>query len=230
MDEEEHGVQPEGGPEAPSDTPEEQPAGGQPENDGGKARRKVALWHKPAPCQGKKYSKSFQIALAGISCALAVVALIIGYYAQYIIASMFIVAEVALMVPLSKQFIKADILAYLGTVILAVVFGAVAKFWDLIPFIMFFGLHPVVNCLQQKYSVNRWLALIVKMVWFDTTLLVWFYAIGGLMGISNELLQTIYNYVWIIILVGGSLLLWLYDYIMFKVQIWINRLVDKIKK
>ena len=243
MDEEERGVQPEG--ETPDGTqnggmqkgssPEVNPhdnGGNVPGSGKNVGRRKIALWSKPAPYQGKKYSKSFQIALAGISCALAVAALVIGNYVQVIIASMFIVAEVALMIPLSKQFIAADLLAYLATVILGLVVGGLAgQWWVFIPFVMFFGLHPLVNCLQLKYSVNRWLALIVKMIWFDAMLLVWFYALGGLMGLyESSFWQTIYNYVWIIILVVGSLLLWVYDYIMFKVQIWINRLVYKIKK
>lgn len=206
----------------------------EPQNGGkeGRMRRNFALWRKPMPCQGKRYSKSFQIALAGISCALAVAALVIGYYSQFIIASMFVVAEVALMIPLSKQFIAVDLLAYLATVILGLfVSGFLGQPWLFVPFIMFFGLHPVVNCLQLKYSVNRWLALIVKIIWFDAMLFVWFYALGRVMGLDdNEFIQRIYPYLWIIILVGGSLLLWVYDYIMFKVQIWINRLVYKIKK
>ena len=136
------------------------------------------------------------------------------------------------MVPLSKQFYVMDVLAYVATVILALLVGGlVGRWWEFIPFVMFFGLHPLANSLQLKYRVNRWVALAVKMVWFDAMLLVMYYALGSFMGLdSSTFWQTINDYVWIIILVAGSLFLWLYDYVMFKVQIWINMLVYRIKK
>ena len=196
-------------------------------------KRHFVLWQKPLPQKDRrKYSRSFQIALAGISCGAAFAALLLGYYVYWILATAYIVAQVALMVPLSKQFYVMDVLAYVATVILALLVGGlVGRWWEFIPFVMFFGLHPLANSLQLKYSVNRWIALVVKMVWFDAMLFVMYYALGSFMGLNaSTFWQTINDYVWIIILVAGSLFLWLYDYLMFKVQIWINMLVYRIKK
>ena len=196
-------------------------------------KRHFVLWQKPLPQKDRrKYSRSFQIALAGISCGAAFAALLLGYYVYWILATAYIVAQVALMVPLSKQFYVMDVLAYVATVILALLVGGlVGRWWEFIPFVMFFGLHPLANSLQLKYRVNRWVALAVKMVWFDAMLFVMYYALGSFMGLdSSTFWQTINDYVWIIILVAGSLFLWLYDYVMFKVQIWINMLVYRIKK
>ena len=196
-------------------------------------KRHFVLWQKPLPQKDRrKYSRSFQIALAGISCGAAFAALLLGYYVYWILATAYIVAQVALMVPLSKQFYVMDVLAYVATVILALLVGGlVGRWWEFIPFVMFFGLHPLANSLQLKYSVNRWVALVVKMVWFDAMLFVMYYALGSFMGLNaSTFWQTINDYVWIIILVAGSLFLWLYDYLMFKVQIWINMLVYRIKK
>ncbi len=206
------------------------------EAEGGSAkkRRKFRLWSKPLPAPENRYSKSFRIALSGISCALAAIFLSLGFFSGVLIATGFLIAEVALMVPLSKQFILGDFLAYLGTVLIAIIFGAVAQFWSLIPFIMFFGLHPLANCLQIKYSVNRWIALLVKMIWFDVTLYVAYIVVfNGVLGASagqSAFFDFINEYIWLFIIVIGSLFLWVYDYIMFKVQIWINRLVYRIKK
>ena len=197
------------------------------------AKRRFVLWQKPVEQKNRRgYSRSFQIALSGISCAIAVAALMLGYYVYWILATAYIVAQVALMVPLSKQFYVMDVLAYIATVVLALLVGGlVGRWWEFIPFVMFFGLHPLANSLQLKYRVNRWVALAVKMVWFDAMLLVMYYALGSFMGLdSSTFWQTINDYVWIIILVAGSLFLWLYDYVMFKVQIWINMLVCRIKK
>ncbi len=207
------------------------------EREGAGAERgkkgRFVLWQKPLPQKDRrKYSRSFQIALAGISCGAAFAALLLGYYVYWILATAYIVAQVALMVPLSKQFYVMDVLAYVATVILALLVGGlVGRWWEFIPFVMFFGLHPLANSLQLKYSVNRWIALVVKMVWFDAMLFVMYYALGSFMGLNaSTFWQTINDYVWIIILVAGSLFLWLYDYLMFKVQIWINMLVYRIKK
>ena len=203
------------------------------EADANKKRGGFRLWQRPEPNANKhRYSRSFQVALAGVSCAIAVAALIMGYYVNVLIGTAYIIAQVALMIPLSKQFYGIDVLAYLATVLLAaLVGGLVGAWWLFIPFIMFFGLHPLANSFQLRYRVNRWLALVVKMIWFDAMLFVMYYALGGFLGFTESTFwQAIDPYVWIIILVAGSLFLWLYDYVMFKVQIWINMLVYRIKK
>lgn len=197
-------------------------------------KRKFKLWEKPLPQSGKKYSKSFRIALSGISCAMAVIFLALGYFSDILIATGFVIAEIALMIPLSKQFILGDFLAYLGTVILVLLFGAIARFWSLLPFIIFFGLHPLVNYLQVKYSVNKWLALVVKMIWFDVMLYVTYLVVfGGVLGASageSALFEIVNNYIWVFIIVFGSIFLLVYDRFMFKMQIFVNRMVYKVKK
>lgn len=201
----------------------------------GKKERRFVLWQKPLPEQNKrKYSRSFQIALSAISCAVAVIFLSLGFFSGVLIATGYLLAQVALMVPLSKQFYLGDFLAYLGTVLLAIVFGAAAQFWNLVPFVMFFGLHPLVNSFQLKYRVNRWLALIVKMIWFDVTLYVMYLLVfNGVLGAGygdSAFFDFVNQYIWLFIVVLGSLFLWLYDYVMFKVQIGVNMLVYRIKK
>lgn len=182
-----------------------------------------------------KYSRSFEIALSAISCAVAVVLLLVGLWSDILLATGYLFAMVALMLPLSKQFYLGGGLAYLGTVILAIILGAVVRFWDLVPFIMFFGLHPLINSLQIKFNINRWLALAVKTVWFDLTLWVAYILIfGGILGGSGG--NAVYDYInehnliYVIIFVGGTLIFFPYDYLMFKMQIAVNRLVYRIKK
>ncbi|MCD7728981.1 MAG: hypothetical protein LUI60_03620 [Clostridia bacterium] len=184
-----------------------------------------------------KYSKSFEIALSAISCAVAVLFLTLGVFSRYLLATGYIVAQIALMIPLSKQFALGDFLAYLGTVILALILGAVASFWDVVPFIMFFGLHPLANYFQVKFKINKWIALVIKMVWFDVTLYVMYLLMWNITGITGMGSQTIINvvefvekYIWLFIIVLGSLFLWLYDFIMFKAQIWVNKLIYRIRK
>jgi hypothetical protein len=180
----------------------------------------------------RKYSKSFEIALSALSCAVASAFLALGIINNYILATGYFMAAIALMVPLSKQFFWGDFLAYIGTVILAVILGAVVQFWNLVPFIMFFGLHPLVNCLQIRFKINKWLALLIKTIWFDFTLWVMYKLIfGGFLGFNNTSFADIINtYIWAFIAVGGSIVFFVYDYFMFKIQIAVNKLVYRIKK
>jgi hypothetical protein len=121
--------------------------------------------------------RTFEIALSGICCAVAAGALALGLLSGYLIATGYLIGIVALMVPLSKQLYRGAFLAYVGTVILAIVLGAVVRFWDLVPFAMFFGIHPLVNALQLKYRINKWLAYAVKALWFDGTLIAAYFLI-----------------------------------------------------
>lgn len=181
-----------------------------------------------------KYSKSFEIALSAISCAVASAFLALGILSGYLLAFGYLVGILALMVPLSKQFFIGGFLAYVGTCILTFILGAVAKFWDLIPFIMFFGLHPLANSLQIRFKINRWLALAIKAVWFIGTLFAgYFMIVYGLIGadiLQSQLFEMVQNYIYILIPVAGALFFFVYDYLIFRCQIMINMLIYRIRK
>ena len=181
----------------------------------------------------KKNSPTFEIALSGISCAVAAGALALGLLSGYLVATGYLVGIVALMIPLSKQFFKGGFLAYVGTCILAVVLGAAVKFWDLVPFAMFFGLHPLLNALQIRFKINRWLALAIKTVWFDCTLIAGYFLIYVVGGISLPAeIEAIINgwRLYVIIFTLGSAIFFVFDYLMFKIQIAVNTLVFRIIK
>ena len=181
-----------------------------------------------------KYSRSFEIALSAISCAVAVAFLWLGILSGYLLGLGYLIGILALMVPLSKQFYLGDFLAYVGTCVLTLILGAVAQFWELVPFIMFFGLHPLANALQLKFRVNRWLALAVKAIWFDCTLIAgYFLVFGGIFGASflpPEVFEIINTYIYAFIFTLGSVAFFVYDYLIFKCQIMINSLVFRIRK
>lgn len=141
---------------------------------------------------------------------------------------------IALMVPLSKNFYKGAFLAYLGTVVLAIVMGAAAHFWELVPFIMFFGLHPLLNALQTKFNINKWIAVAVKAVWFDFTLwvayILIFHSVLGGDSANTPFFKFINDYALVFIFVGGTLVFGFYDYVVFMFQKTVNRLVYRIRK
>lgn len=183
----------------------------------------------------KKPSKSFEIALSAMSCAVASAALAMGILSGFFTGMGYFVAIIALMAPLSKKFYFGDFLAYLGTCILAVALGfAPIKFWDLVPFVVFFGLHPLVNALQKKFRINFALAYIVKALWFDATLILgYFLVFGGVLGgafLPARVFEFINKYIYVLIFTAGTLIFAVYDYLIFRCQRLMDYLVGRIKK
>ena len=94
----------------------------------------------------KRQSRSFEIALSAIGCAVAVCALTLGAYVDFLLAAGFLIAVFALMVPLAKDFVWGYVLALIATVILSFLFtGFVVGVMRLLPFVVFFGWHPLLN-------------------------------------------------------------------------------------
>ncbi|MBE7086045.1 MAG: hypothetical protein E7366_02715 [Clostridiales bacterium] len=168
---------------------------------------------------------SYEIALSALSCAIATVLLTVGVYSEILLFTGYLFACIALMLPLAKQSYKGYVLAYIATCILALIFNA-ARFFDLLPFIMFFGLHPLVNELQLKTKINRWIACAIKALWFDGTMyLVWRFVFG-----MTTTVPFIDQYIIPILLIGGSAFFVLYDYLMYKWRFAVNVLVKRIHK
>ena len=172
-----------------------------------------------------KRISSAEIALSALSCALATILITVGVYSEILLFTGYLFSAVALMMPLAKQSYRGYILAYLGTCLLSLIFNA-ARFWDLLPFIAFFGLHPLVNELQLKTKINRWLACAVKALWFDFTMfLIWKFVFG--MTTNFEIVD---KYIWWILLIGGSAFFVFYDYLMYKSRAVVNVTVARIIK
>ncbi len=168
---------------------------------------------------------SYEIALSALSCALATMFLLVGVYSELLLFTGYLVGCVALMLPLAKRSYLGYTLSYIATCILSFLLGA-GRFFDLLPFAMFFGLHPLVNELQLKTKINRWVACFVKAFWFDGTMyLIW----KVTMKVSTEI-SFLDTYILPIILVVGTAFFVFYDYAMYKWRAGVNTLVAKITK
>ena len=117
----------------------------------------------------KKQSRSFEIALSAIACAVASLGLTLGSYVRFLLAAGYLIAVFALMVPLAKGHVVGFCLAFAGSVLLAFLFtGFVLGIIQLLPFIVFFGLHPLVNSLLSRVHINRWIKFAGKWMGFGT--------------------------------------------------------------
>lgn len=173
-----------------------------------------------------KRLSSYDIALSALACAIATIFLTLGVYSSFLLFTGYLLSCVALMLPLAKKSFWGFGLAYVATGVLSFIFNA-GRFWDLLPFLMFFGLHPLVNELQLKIKINRWVACAVKALWFDVTMyLIWRFVFGMTTNVS---FLNSSNIIWIL-LVAGSAFFVLYDYLMYKWRAVVNATVRRIGK
>ena len=172
----------------------------------------------------KKIS-AYEIALSALACAIATIFLTIGAYSAVLLFTGYLFAGIALMMPLAKKSYTGYALAYVATCILSLIFNA-AYFFDLLPFIMFFGVHPLVNELQLHSKINRWVACGAKALWFDGTMyVIWRFVFGAVTTVP-----LIDQYILPIILIGGTLFFVAYDYCMYKWRFAVNMLVKRITR
>ena len=158
---------------------------------------------------------------------MATLFLTLGIYVSFLTATAYLFASIALMLPLAKEFRAGGFLAYVATVLLSLLIGGgFAQIWRLFPFIVFFGLHPLVNSFQKKWKINKWIALAVKIVWFDVSMWL-FWEFSQLIAVPYEWID---RYIVLIIATLGSAFLVFYDWVMTRCQKLIDFYVSKIDK
>jgi hypothetical protein len=147
----------------------------------------------------------------------------VGVYSELLLFTGYLFSELALMLPLAKKSYKGYAFAYVGGSILSLIFNA-ARFMDVLPFIFFFGLHPLINELQLRVKINRWVACGAKALWFDGAMyIIWRFVFGMVTTIP-----IIDQYIIPIILIGGTAFFVAYDYCMYKWRFAVNNLVARI--
>ena len=168
---------------------------------------------------------SHEIALSALACAIATIFLTIGVYSEILLFTGYLLASVALMLPLAKESVRGYLLAYIATCLLSWLFN-IGRFFDLLPFIAFFGLHPLINELQLKIKINKWIACGIKALWFDGAMyLVWRFIFSMTTSISF-----VDKYFIPILLVVGTLFFVFYDYVSYKARAVVNTTVSRIIK
>lgn len=168
-----------------------------------------------------KYSKV--IALSAVSAAMCLILLVLGAFIDVLDLSCLFLASLVIMIPLSKGYALGAFMAYLASALLGLLLTG--KIQIILPFAMFFGLHPVVNYLQLKHKVNKVLATIVKAAWFIGTLFAAYY-LTTLFVVETEWIK---QYIVPIIIAGGAVFFVVYDVFMFKFQDAMNGIVKRLK-
>ncbi len=171
-----------------------------------------------------KRLSAYEIALSALACAIATLFLTVGISTEILLFTGYLLGSVALMLPLAKKRYVGYVLAYIATCLLS--FFLSGRLLDLLPFVLFFGLHPLANELQLKWKINRWLACAVKALWFDGVM----YFIWKVIFASQTTLPFVDTYIIPILLIFGSAFFIFYDYTLFRCRTLVNTLVKRISK
>ena len=175
----------------------------------------------------KKPSKSFEIALSALAAAFAAGFLMLGTLNPFLLATGYLVATFALMVPLAKQFVWGSALAYLAAGLIALPLGL----WKIVPYAVFFGLHPIVNFLQKKYVKRvpfKVLCLLLKAVWFDLAMWLSFYVLTAMAGMTFP--DYVARFLYYFIFLAGTLFFVAYDIMIFFCQRSADLAVRRIRR
>ncbi len=170
----------------------------------------------------KKRLSAYELALSAVACAVATLALTLGAVYPPLRFTGYLFGCLAVMLPLACGYYVGAALCYLGGTLLALIFSGF-RFIDLTPFAMFFGLHPIVNALQKKFRVNKYLSYAVKAVWFDVSA----YLTWKLVFSMNTALPFLDKYILPIVLIGGTLFFIAYDILIFRTQAAVDAAVEK---
>ena len=174
--------------------------------------------------------KSFSIALAAVSCALATIFMYLGINIPVLILTGYVFGSVSLMLPLAKDFRLGGFLAYLATCLLCLAFGGIPYFYRLFPFVAFFGLHPLVNVLQKRYKIKKWIAFPIKAIWFDAMLCCTVLLLFSFNTDFTLPFDWLYDWIYPIVIVAGTAIFFAYDWVMFRFQNFANYYVGKIER
>lgn len=173
-----------------------------------------------------------EIALSGISAALALIAIVGAVYIQFSTITMFVLAGIFTMLPLTKGYWKGSVLCYIAVSILGFLIGNIRS----LPYIIFFGIFSIVQWLIDIVLINvkplekvpKWIKIgggyVIKLSLLQLSLyLLWLFA--HILFANMEIFGLKIEY-WMIAVFGMPIYI-LYDILMHCVFVVLKRFVDK---
>lgn len=107
-----------------------------------------------------------EVAYAAVASALSAAFLAVGFYLQLAEFLWYFLATMMIMIPLTRGYIRGALFAYAVSSLLGLLLCAF-QFYFILPYVVFMGLHPVVNAFMDKQHFNVWVGHLIKAVWFD---------------------------------------------------------------
>lgn len=154
----------------------------------------------------KKISRQeavYRVALAGISAAVALLMVWLGVVVRFSTIAFFIAASVALMVPLSQKYYLSSVLAYVVSAGLS--FAVAGDMFSVMGYVVYFGPMAIISGIMLNHNdkINRWVQLIVKIVYINGALALLYFVCHNIVLDSSIVDKVQY---WMIALFGTIIL------------------------
>lgn len=145
----------------------------------------------------------YRVALAGISAAVALLMVWLGVVVRFSTIAFFIAASVALMVPLSQKYYLSSVLAYVVSAGLS--FAVAGDVFSVMGYVVYFGPMAIISGIMLNHSdkINRWVQLIVKIVYINSALALLYFVCHNIVLDSSIVDKVQY---WMIALFGTIIL------------------------
>ena len=123
------------------------------------------------PRENKTHPTARQMSAAAICSALAAGFMTIGYYLQLLEFFWYFMASLSVMVILIRCNIRAALLTFAASALLALMLCSF-NFFFIMPFVIFMGPHPIANAVMKRYHLNVVIGHTIKAVWFCAAVLM----------------------------------------------------------
>ncbi len=173
-------------------------------------------------------SSARKIAISAIATAVGLIAIVVGYYVQSISLSMNVLAGLTLILPLSQDYHKESVLAYVAISALGAIFANI----HILAFVLGSGIFTLISILTYKKKISTIIKIAIDIVWgifvfwmlYELVQLITVdfsnYDIGE---ISKTTLYIILNAIFIVAFV-------LYDYLIIWIYRYMQPIISKIIK
>ena len=116
-----------------------------------------------------------EIALSGITAALTVIAVVLSHYVSVLTLTFLALSSVILTLPMMAGSLRGSVLAYLVAAGLSFLF---VGYISLMPFVLMFGLYPIVDYLLRNYLKKRVFVLLAEIAFANASFVACYFAIG----------------------------------------------------
>ena len=166
----------------------------------------------------------YEVALGGISSAMALLLVWLSVIARYGTISLYILASLAILMPLTQRYYIATISAYIVSSLLA--FAIVGDIFIIAGHVAYFAPMSIISMIMLEKKVKLYVSIPVKVVFIGLALAFLYYVAGTIM-ISNDVIGEVPF--WAVEVVGIVVLL-LVDFLMGYVYQALKKRVSKVIK
>ena len=174
------------------------------------------------PISEKNARLSYKIALSGITVAISVLCLVAAFFIPYGSFTFLILSSMALLIPLSKRFYFYSLLTYIATALFALIIGI---FMPFTPYALFFGLHPILTVFMRDKKVNKILAIAIKHIFYNGSIIAIYFITKSILTFPTFLIDY-----WYVTIIALNLILFVYDELLQRLTLKIEKYIDRIKK